>query len=122
MLLVVVDMILKVTNAIAYLISSKDAGDWALQANTAIHTAGDPLLAQASSTYQDLTHKSFGELAGLIGDYSHHVVEELLAMMNSLSSYAGGVVGSIIDGADVSYLSAENLDSIASAVQTALSL
>ncbi|KAL7520213.1 hypothetical protein ACHAWX_005815 [Stephanocyclus meneghinianus] len=121
-LLVVVDMILKVTNAVVYLISGKDAGDWALQANTAIHTAGDQLLAQASSTYQDVTHKTFGELAGSIGDYSHHVGEELLAMMTSLSTYAGGVAENVIDGADVSYLSAENLESIASAVQTALSL
>ncbi|KAL3805374.1 hypothetical protein HJC23_009081 [Cyclotella cryptica] len=121
-LLVVVDMILKVSNAVVYLVSGKDAGDWALQANTAIHTAGDQLLAQASLTYQDVTHTSFGELAGSIGDYSHYVGEELLAMMNSISTYAGGVAEGIVDGADVSYLSADNLDSIASAVQTALSM
>ena len=52
----------------------------------------------------------------------HFLHGHMLVMMNSISSYAVGVVKGTFDGADVSYLSAENLDSIASAVQTALSI
>ena len=122
LILVVTDMILKVMNALIYLISGKDAGDWALQANSAVHTYGDELLAQAGATYQDVTHKSLGELATSIGDYSHHVGDELMAMMNSLSAQ-GGVENALGGtGGDVSYLSAENVDAIATAVQTALTL
>ena len=119
LILVVTDMIFKVTNALVYVISGKDAGDWALQANSAVHTYGDQLLAQAGATYQDVTHKSLGELANSIGDYSHHVGEELLAVLNSFSTQSG--VETVMTG-DVSYLSAENLDTIATAVQTALTL
>jgi hypothetical protein len=122
LILVVTDMILKVTNAIVYLISGKDAGDWVLEANFAIHTHGDRLLAQAGAAYQDVTHKSLGELAISIEDYSHHVGEELLAVMNSLSTQTG--MENLLNGAggDVTYLSADNLDTIVSAVQTALTL
>jgi hypothetical protein len=121
-LLVIVDMILKVTNALVYLISGKDAGDWALQANSAVHGYGDELLARAGAAYQDVTHKSLGELASSIGDYSHHVGEELLAVMNGLSTQAGGVADGVLSAGDVSYLSAENLDTIVASVQTALTL
>ncbi|KAL3772896.1 hypothetical protein ACHAWO_009649 [Cyclotella atomus] len=118
LILVVTDLTLKVMNALVYLLSGKDAGDWVLQANTAVHGYGDQLLA----TYQDVTHKSLGELATSIGDYSHHVGEELLAIMNSLSTQDG--VENVLrgTGGDVSYLSAENVDAIATAVQTALTL
>lgn len=46
----------------------------------------------------------------------------MLVMMNSISRYPVGVVKGTFDGADLSHLSAKNLDSIASAVQTALSI
>jgi hypothetical protein len=79
-------------------------------------------LAQAGAAYQDVTHKSLGELAISIEDYSHHVGEELLAVMNSLSTQTG--MENLLNGAggDVTYLSADNLDTIVSAVQTALTL
>ena len=121
-LLVITDVIMKVLNALVYLISGKDAAGWALQASSAANDYGTKLLAQAGSTYQDVTHKSLGELAMSIGDYSHHVGEELLAVINTLSAHGG--VQSVMDntGGDVSYLSAENLEQIAASVQTALAL
>jgi len=119
LLLVITDVIMKVSNALVYLISGKDAAGWALQASSAVNSYGTQLLAQAGSTYQDVTHKSLGELAVSIGDYSHHVGEELLAVINTLSTHGGLLSGM---GGDVSYLSAENLDTIAAAVQTALAL
>lgn len=121
-LLVITDVIMKVLNALVYLISGKDAAGWALQASSAANNYGTKLLAQAGSTYQDVTHKSLGELAMSIGDYSHHVGEELLAVINTLSAHGG--VQSVMDntGGDVSYLSAENLEQIATSVHTALAL
>jgi hypothetical protein len=79
-------------------------------------------LARAGAAYQDVTHKSLGELASSIGDYSHHVGEELLAVMNGWSTQAGGVADGFLSAGDVSYLSAENLDTIVASVQTALTL
>ena len=119
LILVVTDMIFKVTNALVYLISGKDAGDWALQANSVVHTYGDQLLAKAGTAYQDVTHKSLGELAIAIGDYSHHVGEELLTVMNCFSPQSGT---EIVTAGHMSSLTTDNLDNIAKAVQTSLTL
>ncbi len=52
----------------------------------------------------------------------HFLHGHMLVMMNSISRYPVGVVKGTFDGADLSHLSAKKLDSIASAVQTALSI
>jgi hypothetical protein len=98
------DILLKIMNSVVYLISGKDTSGWALQATSAVNEASTQLLAQAN----EVTHRSIGDLASSIGDYSHHVGYELVALIASRNGVEGPM-----DGA---------LDVVTTAVQTSLSL
>ena len=99
------DMLMKVMNAVIYLLSGKDTGSWALQATSTVNEASSQLLAQAD----DVTHRSIGELASSIGDYSYHVGNELVALLESLN----GVEGSHFDS---------TLDMVTTAMQTGFTM
>lgn len=99
------DMIMKVMNAVIYLLSGKDTGNWVLQATSTVNEASSQLLAQAD----DVTHQSIGELASSIGDYSYHVGNELVALLGSLN----GVDGAHFDG---------TLDMVTTAMQTGFTM
>ena len=111
------DILLKIMNAVIYLISGKDGTEWALMATSSINEASSQLLAQASSTYDDVTHTSLSQIANTVGDYSNYVGNEFITVMGSLNHINGG--GSLLDGIS---LPDETLDGVATAVQTALSL
>ena len=113
MLFVITDILLKILNAIIYIISGKDGSDWALQASYSVDHASSQLMAQAYTTYTDLTHTSLTQLAHNIGDYSHSVGNGFVTIMGSLNTH--GVDGSIV-------ISDEALDSISTTLQTALNL
>eukprot|EP00984_Skeletonema_dohrnii_P024532 scaffold13670_cov126-Skeletonema_dohrnii-CCMP3373.AAC.2 len=99
------DMIMKVMNAVIYLLSGKDTGNWVLQATSTVNEASSQLLAQAD----DITHQSIGELASSIGDYSYHVGNELVALLGSLN----GVDGAHFDG---------TFDMVTTAMQTGFTM
>mmetsp|Transcript_32738 Transcript_32738/g.66883 ORF Transcript_32738/g.66883 Transcript_32738/m.66883 type:complete len:1330 (-) Transcript_32738:1710-5699(-) len=99
------DMIMKVMNAVIYLLTGKDTGNWVLQATSTVNEASSQLLAQAD----DVTHQSIGELASSIGDYSYHVGNELVALLGSLN----GVDGAHFDG---------TLDMVTTAMQTGFTM
>jgi hypothetical protein len=118
LVVLVVDLLLKVANALVYVISGRDGADWALQASTAANEAGSRLLARASETYNDVTHESLAELAHHIGDYSQHTGDQLMALL-------GGVSTVVADGSlslDNVPLDADAVNNVVAAVQTALSL
>eukprot|EP00986_Skeletonema_menzelii_P012058 scaffold6447_cov144-Skeletonema_menzelii.AAC.3 len=87
------DVIMKVMNAVVYLLSGKDAGNWALQASSTVNEATSQLLAQAD----DVTHQSIGNLASSIGDYSYHVGNDLVALLGSLNGVEGAQFDSTLD-------------------------
>jgi len=99
------DMLMKVMNAVIYLLSGKDTGSWALQATSTVNQASSQLLAQAD----DVTHRSIGDLASSIGDYSYHVGNELVALLGSLN----GVEGAHFDG---------TFDMVTTAMQTGFTM
>lgn len=115
LIIAIADILLKITNAIIYIISGKDGADWALQATSSVNGASSQLLAQATLTYDDVTHASLTEVAHSIGDYSQHVGGEFVTLIGSLN----GMDGISLDGA---IIPEDTLNSVASAVQTALSL
>ena len=64
MMFVITDIILKILNAVIYIISGKDGSDWALQASDSVDHASSQLMAQAYATYEsDVTHTSLTQLA-----------------------------------------------------------
>jgi hypothetical protein len=97
------DVLMKIMNAVIYVISGKDSSGWALQATSTVDQATSQLLAQAD----DVTHRSFGDLAISIGEYSHHVGDELIGLLGSFNG---------VEGVD------STLDVVTSAIQTGLSL
>jgi hypothetical protein len=99
------DVLMKVMNAVIYLLSGKDTGSWALQATSTVNQASSQLLAQAD----DVTHRSIGDLASSIGDYSYHVGNELVALLGSLH----GVEGAHFDG---------TFDMVTTAMQTGFTM
>jgi len=113
MLFVITDILLKILNAVIYIISGKDGSDWALQASDSVDHASSQLMAQAYATYEDVTHTSLTQLAHNIGDYSHSVGNEFVTLMGSLNTHE--VDGSIV-------IPDETLDSISTTLQTALNL
>lgn len=115
LIIAIADILLKITNAIIYIISGKDGANWALQATSSVNGASSQLLAQATSTYDDVTHASLTEVAHSIGDYSQHVGGEFVTLIGSLN----GMGGISLDGVTIPE---DTLNSVASAVQTALSL
>jgi len=115
LIIAIADILLKITNAIIYIISGKDGANWALQATSSVNGASSQLLAQATSTYDDVTHASLTEVAHSIGDYSQHVGGEFVTLIGSLN----GMGGISLDGVAIPE---DTLNSAASAVQTALSL
>jgi len=114
LIIAITDILLKIANAVVYILSGRDGGDWALQASTSVHDASSQLMATAAHTYDDVTHESISQLTHAIGDYSQHVGSEFLAMVGNLN-------GEAVDGIS-SMLDADTLDSVATAVQTALTL
>jgi len=113
MLFVITDILLKILNALIYIISGKDGSDWALQASDSVDHASSQLMAQAYATFEDVTHISLTQLAHNIEDYSGHVGNEFVTLMGSLNTH--GVDGSIS-------MPDETLDSISTTLQTALNL
>jgi hypothetical protein len=115
LIIAVTDILVKIMNAVVYLISGRDGAGWALQATSTVNEASSQLLAQAGSTYDHVTHASLTELTHTIGDYSHYVGDEFVALIGSLN---GAVVhGSIpLDGVPV------DGDALVTAVQTALNM
>jgi len=114
LIIAITDILLKIANAVVYILSGRDGGDWALQASTSVHDASSQLMATAAHTYDEVTHESISQLTHAIGDYSQHVGSEFLAMVGNLN-------GEAVDGIS-SMLDADTLDSVATAVQTALTL
>jgi hypothetical protein len=112
LVIVVTDILLKITNAVLYVISGKDGAAWALQATSSIDGASTQLLARA----EDFTHASLAELTHSIGDYGQLVGGEFVTLIAS--------VRSAVDGVSLSSVSLPDnvLDNVASAVQTAFSL
>lgn len=84
LVIAITDILLKILNAIVYLISGRDGAEWALQATSSVNEASSQLLAQATSTYDDVTHESLRELAHTIGDYSHYVGNEFVTLMTAV--------------------------------------
>ena len=97
------DVLMKIMNAVIYVISGKDSSGWVIQATNTVDQATSQLLAQAD----DVTHRSFGDLAISIGEYSHHVGDELIGLLGSFNG---------VEGVD------STLDVVTSAIQTGLSL
>lgn len=116
LVIAITDILLKIMNAIVYLISGNDGATWALLATSSVKEASTQLLAQASSTYNDFTHASLAELAHSIGDYGQVVENEFVTLMGS--------IGSAIDTNSFHGMSVpEDLfDSVATVLQTGLSL
>ena len=112
LVIVITDILLKITNAVLYVISGKDGAAWALQATSSIDGASTQLLARA----EDFTHASLAELTHSIGDYGQVVGGEFVTLIASVSS--------AVDGMSLAGVSLPNdvLDNVASAVQTAFSL
>jgi hypothetical protein len=86
LVIAITDILLKVMNAIIYLLSGSDGVTWALLATSSVKEASSQLLAQTSSIYHDFTHASLTELANSFGDYGQVVGNELLALIGSLES------------------------------------
>lgn len=116
LVLVVSDIVLKLLNAVVYLLSGQDGAAWTLQASSSVDAASSQLLARATATYDDVTHASMAELARTVGEYGGHVGNEFVTLIGSLQ---GTVDGLSFDGVSVPQ---DTLDSVATAVQTALSL
>ncbi|KAL7441442.1 hypothetical protein ACHAXH_006597 [Discostella pseudostelligera] len=116
LVIAITDILLKLMNAIVYLISGNDGATWALVATSSVKEASSQLLAQASSTYNDFTHASLAELALSIGDYGQVVENEFVTLMGSL--------GSVIDTNSFHGMSVPEdvFDSVATVLQTGLSL
>jgi len=112
LVIVITDILLKITNAVLYVISGKDGAAWALQATSSIDGASTQLLARA----EDFSHASLAEMAHSIGDYGQLVGGELVTLIASVSS--------AVDGMSLAGVSLPDnvLDNVASAVQTAFSL
>lgn len=113
LVIAITDILLKIMNAVIYIISGKDGAEWALQATSSVNEASSQLLAQATSTYDGVTHTSLTEFTHSVGDYSHYVGNEFVTLIGSLN----GVDGLSFDGVSIP---ADTLDSVATAVQTAL--
>jgi len=113
LVIAITDILLKIMNAVIYIISGKDGAEWALQATSSVNEASSQLLAQATSTYDGVTHTTVTELAHSVGDYSHYVGNEFVTLIGSLN----GVDGLSFDGVSIPD---DTLDSVATAVQTAL--
>jgi len=113
LLFAVTDVLLKVANAVVYLLTGRDGEGWALQASTSVEAASSQLLAQATHAYNQVTHESIAQLAHSIGDYSNHIGQELLALAGNLHGATDGAASS---------LDPDTLDKLATAVQTALTL
>merc|ERR1711862_410321 len=111
LIIAIADILMKITSAVIYVASGRDGAEWALQAQTSVNDASSFLVAQASSTYDTVTHTTLSEFASTVGDYSQHVGIELVALFNGLDG------STIADG-----LSPDAADSVAAAVQTAMSL
>ena len=117
LVIAITDILLKIMNAMVYIISGKDGAEWALQATTSVNDATSHLLAQTSSTYDHVTHASMAELTHTLGEYSQYVGNELLALVSSLNGVADGSIS--LDGVP---LDPDMLDTVATAVQTAMTL
>jgi hypothetical protein len=117
LVIAITDILLKIMNAIVYIISGRDGAEWALQATTSVNDATSHLLVQTSSTYDHVTHASMAELTHTLGEYSQYVGNELLALVGSLNGVADGSIS--LDGV---LLDPDALDSVATAVQTAMTL
>jgi len=113
LVIIITDILLKVMNAILYVVSGKDGAAWAIQATTSIDGASSQLLAQAMNMYDDFTHASLTEMAHSIRDYRQLVGGEFTTLIASLTTGAVEVVYS----ADVS-MPNDVMDSVA---QTAVS-
>ena len=76
---------------------SKDGAAWSLQAQASVNDASSHVAAQ----YSSFTHTSMSEFASLIGDYSNHVGDQLVALLNTLdsSTLADSIPPDAIDGA-----------------------
>jgi hypothetical protein len=116
LVIVITDVLLKIMNAILFIISGKDGAAWAIQATTSIDGASTQLLAKASSAYVDLTHTSLTELAHSIGDYGQFVGDEFVTLIASVSNALNGMS---LEGLS---LPEDVSDSVASALQTVFSL
>ncbi|KAL3797589.1 hypothetical protein ACHAW5_003308 [Stephanodiscus triporus] len=116
LVIVITDILLKIMNAILYVISGKDGAAWATKATSSIEVASSQLLAQATSTYEDFTHTSLAELAHSIGDYGHYVGGEFSTLVAALRGDVDGVSVVAVSLPD------DILDSLASALQTTMSL
>jgi len=114
MMFVITDILLKILNAVIYIISGKDGSDWALQASDSVDHASSQLMAQAHATYLDVTHTSLTQLAHNIEDYSQSIGNEFVTLMGSLNTH--GVLDGSISIPD------DTLDSISTTLQTALNL
>jgi len=114
MMFVITDILLKILNAVIYIISGKDGSDWALQASDSVDHASSQLMAQAYATYDDVTHTSLTQLAHNIEDYSQSIGNEFVTLMGSLNTH--GVLDGSISIPD------DTLDSISTTLQTALNL
>ena len=112
LVIVITDILLKITNAVLYVISGKDGAAWALQATSSIDGASTQLLARA----EDFTHASLAEMTHSIGDYGQLVGGEFVTLIASVSSAVNGMSLAGVSLPD------NVLDNVASAVQTAFSL
>jgi hypothetical protein len=112
LVIVITDILLKITNAVLYVISGKDGAAWALQVTSSIDGASTQLLARA----EDFTHASLAEMTHSIGDYGQLVGGEFVTLIASVSSAVNGMSLAGVSLPD------NVLDNVASAVQTAFSL
>ena len=110
----ITDIMLKIMNAIVYILSGKDGFEWALQATTSMDEATSRLLARATLTYDDVTHTSLTQLAQNVGEYSEHVGQEFVTLIGSLH-------GVDLLSNDIT-IPEDTLDGIVTAVQTSLSM
>ena len=110
----ITDIMLKIMNAIVYILSGKDGFEWALQATTSMDEATSRLLARATLTYDDVTHTSLTQLAQNVGEYGEHVGQEFVTLIGSLH-------GVDLLSNDIT-IPEDTLDGIVTAVQTSLSM
>jgi hypothetical protein len=73
LLTTVVKVLFALLSAIVKVASGKGVDDWAMAATGAVEHEATRLMAQASATAFDITHRSFAELGDAVGHFSHDV-------------------------------------------------
>jgi len=115
LLIAVSEILLVVLNAVIKILSGREATEWALMATTSIKDEANHLTSQTVSTANDITHRSLTELTASIGDFSHHVGDELFALVQTLNDS-----GAVTD--DSIAVAGSSMDAIVTAIQTAVQM